>query len=202
MFKNIVTFINGIEINQEPGVIPIAAETCDFMHHLRHNVEWATCLDLGCGTGVFGVTLAEPGKNVLCTDISDAALALTLRNAEHNKKTVDVLKSNWYESLEGGVWDLIISNPPHAHTLDYEQADDELKAWVPLESIDGGQNGLAGIVAVMEEAADHLSPTGHLALMCDREFLDGLDELAEWAGLRMVNQQISENMAMSIFCKV
>ena len=72
-------------------------------------------LDLGCGIGVIGLTLAyfHPSLNVLSTDINSRALGLCMCNATALKlgQRVTVLKSDIYQLIEGK-FDSIVSNPP------------------------------------------------------------------------------------------
>ena len=62
-----------------------------------------TLLDVGCGYGPLGISLA--------TDINSRAIDLAKQNAERNKVDADILQSNIYESVTGK-FDYVISNPP------------------------------------------------------------------------------------------
>ena len=72
-------------------------------------------LDLGCGIGVIGLTLAyfHPTLNVCCTDVNTRALGLCNVNANTLKlsQKVTVLQSDVYTKVEGK-FDSIVSNPP------------------------------------------------------------------------------------------
>jgi len=73
-------------------------------------------LDLGCGIGVIGLTLAyfHPHlKNVCLTDVNMRALGLCSANAQSLKlsQKVTVLQSDIYRKVEGK-FDSIVSNPP------------------------------------------------------------------------------------------
>ena len=72
-------------------------------------------LDLGCGLGVIGLTLAyfHPGLIVCCTDVNTRALSLCNANAKSLKlsQKVTVLQSDIYTKVEGK-FDSIVSNPP------------------------------------------------------------------------------------------
>lgn len=74
-----------------------------------------TLLDLGCGIGVIGLTLAyfHPGLNVCSTDVNTRALSLCDANAKSLKlsQKVTVLQSDIYTKVEGR-FDSIVSNPP------------------------------------------------------------------------------------------
>jgi 16S rRNA (guanine1207-N2)-methyltransferase len=72
-------------------------------------------LDLGCGIGVIGLTLAyfHPGLNVLLSDVNTRALSLCNANAEKLRlsQRVTILQSDIYTEIEGK-FDSIVSNPP------------------------------------------------------------------------------------------
>jgi len=72
-------------------------------------------LDLGCGIGVIGLTLAyfHPGLNVCLSDVNTRALSLCDANAKTLRlsQKVTVLQSDVYTKVEGK-FDSIVSNPP------------------------------------------------------------------------------------------
>lgn len=72
-------------------------------------------LDLGCGLGVIGLTLAyfHPGLNVTLSDVNTRALSLCSANAATLmlSRRVTVLQSDIYLEIEGK-FDSIVSNPP------------------------------------------------------------------------------------------
>ncbi len=72
-------------------------------------------LDLGCGIGVIGLTLAyfHPGLNVCLSDVNTRALSLCSANANTLRlsQKVTVLQSDIYTKVEGK-FDSIVSNPP------------------------------------------------------------------------------------------
>ena len=79
-------------------------------HNLGNNI-----LDLGCGYGTIGLTLAVFNKDARVTlaDINSRALALCRRNAELNNvsQRVTILQSDIYTKIEGK-YDSIVINPP------------------------------------------------------------------------------------------
>ena len=72
-------------------------------------------LDLGCGIGVIGLTLAyfHPGLNVCLSDVNTRALGLCSANATSLRlgQRVTCLHSDIYNDIEGK-FDSIVSNPP------------------------------------------------------------------------------------------
>lgn len=90
-------------------------------------------LDIGTGSGCIAISLAlQENTNVTAWDISEKALAIARKNAEHLKASVsfecqDIFKVS---KVSVPVWDIIISNPPYichkeapdmeANVLDHE----------------------------------------------------------------------------------
>ena len=72
-------------------------------------------LDIGCGIGVIGLTLAyfTPSLKVCLTDVNTRALSLCNANAATLKlsQRVTILQSDIYTKVEGK-FDSIVSNPP------------------------------------------------------------------------------------------
>ena len=73
-------------------------------------------LDLGCGYGVVGISIAKliGGERVVMSDVSDEALRLTTANVERNKlEQVRVMKSNGLKEIPDRDFTRILSNPPY-----------------------------------------------------------------------------------------
>ena len=70
-------------------------------------------LDLGCGWGAVGVSLAAryPGLDVVMTDINQRAAALARRNLAANGVRAEVAEGDGFEAVEGP-FDAIVTNPP------------------------------------------------------------------------------------------
>lgn len=73
-------------------------------------------LDLGCGYGVVGISIAKEigGEHVVMSDISEEALALTNVNLKQNGlQDVRLIKSNGLKEIPDRDFTLILSNPPY-----------------------------------------------------------------------------------------
>ena len=69
-------------------------------------------LDVGCGYGPLGLTLAKVfDVTVTMVDINNRAIDLAKKNAERNGLVADIFQSDLYQAVEG-TFDAIISNPP------------------------------------------------------------------------------------------
>ncbi len=79
-------------------------------------------LDIGCGYGAIGVTIAkaDPTVTVYMVDINRLAVKLAKLNAKMNgvSDRVIVLHGNLYEPVKDMKFDVILSNPPFAAGMD------------------------------------------------------------------------------------
>lgn len=129
-----------------------------------------TVLDLCCGSGVIGVSLASRVSNVHLTavDINPSAVALTLSNAARNgvaTRTVAVQSEGIAFVRTSGVrFDMIVCNPPYIAASEMEALPPEVARHEPPESLDGGADGLDFYRALAEPAWRALVPGGWLLL--------------------------------------
>ena len=159
-------------------------------------------IDLGTGTGAIALAIASerPQATVIGLDISEQALSV----AEHNRQqlnisNVDFQQGHWLRTWPDQKLDMIVSNQP------YIDADDEhLKdlTFEPIGALVAGDNGLADIVEITEQAQQHLKPSGWLIfehgfeqgravrdIMHQHGFTD-VKTLADYAGLERVTAGI------------
>ncbi|AXI07584.1 16S rRNA methyltransferase [Oceanobacillus zhaokaii] len=72
-------------------------------------------LDLGCGYGPIGISLADSyqGRNVVMVDVNERALALAKQNASANDvENIEVIQSDRLSNLVNRSFAGIITNPP------------------------------------------------------------------------------------------
>lgn len=123
-----------------------------------------TVLDLCCGSGVIGISLAKriPGLKVTASDSSAAAKALTQSNAKRNSVKIDVELGNLFIPLGRKKFDLIVSNPPYIPREVIGTLDDEVRRFEPQEALDGGPSGLDFYQKIITDAPAHLKKAGWL----------------------------------------
>ena len=71
-------------------------------------------LDLGCGWGVIGVSIARtwPEARVTMADVNLRALELARGNAERNGAAAECIESDGMSALRGRMFDAVVTNPP------------------------------------------------------------------------------------------
>ena len=115
-----------------------------------------TLLDLGCGYGPLGISLAKvQDVKPTMVDINNRAIDLAKQNAQKNGVEADIFQSNIYEKVNG-TFDYIISNPPIragkqvVHTIISESIN-YLKVGGNLTIVIQKKQGAPGAKAKMEE---------------------------------------------------
>lgn len=107
----------------------------------KNYIDPVSILDLGCGSGVIGITLVKELSNsrVTCLDISDDAIELTRKNADLLEVDIDIKKGDMLEGLNDR-FDIIVSNPPYI-ALD-EEIEEIVKNNEPHLALYAGNDGL------------------------------------------------------------
>ena len=113
-------------------------------------------LDVGCGSGVIGITLDKLYKKsiVTCSDISQYALDTTALNAKLLESDVNVIKSDMLKSINEK-YDVIISNPPYI--MEEEQIELKVKNNEPHIALYGGKDGLKYYREILSTAKKNLN---------------------------------------------
>lgn len=123
-------------------------------------------LDMGCGSGVLGLTLAAdlPGSQVTLADISPDALDLARENAALLEiQNASFVQSDLFSALAGRTFDLIVANLPYVPESDRPTLSKEV-AHDPALALFGGPDGLNVIRRFVPAAKNHLASGAWLAL--------------------------------------
>lgn len=164
-------------------------------------------LDLCCGSGAVGVSLAVlwHSARVTLTDISDRALAIARENAEKNGVSgrTEFFRGDLFSPLrqrgiplrrqseEGDagaaqtsslLYDMILSNPPYIPSADISHLESEVGEKEPRIALDGGRDGMDFYRRIAEEAPEFLREGGILLLEIGFDQRDGVLELIRKAG--------------------
>lgn len=120
-------------------------------------------LDLGCGTGIIGITLAleRPLSKVTLVDQSDNALKNTTDNQLfHQSSNIMIQKSDWFNSLDQTKFDVIVSNPPYLKESDPHLVGD--LEHEPIDALVSGPTGQEVIHHIIGNANNYMKHQGWL----------------------------------------
>ena len=113
-------------------------------------------LDIGCGSGVIGLTLKKffPESEVTLVDISKEALEVAKENAKNLNLEVDFIESDVFQNVYD-IYDVIISNPPYI--MDDEEIEDIVRDNEPHIALYAGKDGLDCYKKIMQDIKMHLN---------------------------------------------
>lgn len=112
-------------------------------------------IDLGCGSGVIGLTLEQKvsTNSVDLVDISKEALEVTHKNCEKLNSKATLIESDMLSSVEKK-YDVIISNPPYIKTN--EEIEDIVKNNEPHLALYAGEDGLDCYRKILKDASKNM----------------------------------------------
>ena len=113
-------------------------------------------LDIGCGSGVIGLTLKKffPESEVTLVDISKEALQVAKENAKKLNLDVEFIESDIFQNVYD-IYDVIISNPPYI--MDDEEIEDIVRDNEPHIALYAGKDGLDCYKKIMKDIKRHLN---------------------------------------------
>lgn len=146
-------------------------------------------LDLGCGSGCLGLTVARmsPISRIDLVDVSPEALEVATRNraALGVGDRVEVFCGSWADPVrERGPYDLVLSNPPYVATAEWEQLDRDVRDFEPRTALDGGPDGLHSYRELLPSVSQVVRSGSVVLLEGDPRRLGQVAELVEevWPG--------------------
>ena len=144
-------------------------------------------LDVGVGSGAVVVSLAKelPQMRWLALDLSAAALAVARDNARRHgvAECIEFLRANLLTSLKPGPrFNLIVANLPYVSQGDWENLPKDIKDYEPQEALLAGEDGLALIRPLAQQAHRYLQDGGWLALEVGEAQAKPVMELLQEAG--------------------
>ncbi len=143
----------------------------------------AHALDLCCGSGCLGITLAleAPSAQVDMADLSEDALAVTRKNADRLGAQVSLLRGDLWDAVDARQYQLIVSNPPYIPDADCLALQAEVMREPPM-ALKGGMDGLDFYRRIAAGLRKHLLPGGVLLLEVGFDQAERVAELLRAAG--------------------
>lgn len=136
---------------------------------LAKALESPRVVDVGTGSGNLAVACAHQHQaaRVFAVDLSPEALTIAALNAETHKlgERISFHQGSLLEPVMGEApFDIIISNPPYIRTDVIPTLEAGVRLFEPHLALDGGDNGLRVVAALIAQAAVALKPGGCLIL--------------------------------------
>ncbi len=122
-------------------------------------------LDMCTGSGCIAIALAQefPKATLYALDISEQALALAQKNAEHNNVAITFLSSDLFDNLPSTVsFDIIIANPPYISEQEWHTLDPSVKEWEDTNALVASDNGTGMIKQIVNKALSFLDHNAEL----------------------------------------
>jgi release factor glutamine methyltransferase len=139
-------------------------------------------VDVGTGSGAIAVALAKalPQAEVYATDASRTALAVAVENARRHgvERRIAFRVGNLLTPLDDYV-DLMAANLPYVTSDDWAALAPELREHEPQLALDGGQDGLDLIRALLRQAPRYVRPGGAVCLEIGEGQAEALRRLVE-----------------------
>jgi len=121
----------------------------------KYFTEPVDIIDLGCGSGVIGLTLEKKvsTKTVDLIDISKEALEVAKKNGESLHSNANYIESDFFEQIQKK-YDVIISNPPYIK--DTEEIEEIVKENEPHLALYAGKDGLDCYEKILKNASNYM----------------------------------------------
>jgi release factor glutamine methyltransferase len=159
-----MTFVHSAFPTEQSDAVFFGPDTYRFCALLRRWAPRATrVVDIGCGSGAGGISLAQQSAQRVLADINDNALALAHINAALNGVTAEIVASDVLAGV-GGEVDLVIANPPFLRD-----------GAARLYREGGGAFGEALSLRIVRESLERLSRQGTLIVYTGSAIVDGVD---------------------------
>lgn len=127
-------------------------------------------LDIGTGSGVLGLSLLEEclAAHVVALDVSAEARELAAHNAAHQAAEAFEIRpcppEIWPAIKPDETFQLVVSNPPYVTSAEWAGLEPVVRDYEPRIALDGGEDGLDVIRAIVNGVGSVLSPGGAVFL--------------------------------------
>lgn len=151
--------------------------------HLKPKMK---ILDMCTGSGCILLSILKINKDLCLTgmgvDVSKEALCVAKKNAKRLGVDVSLIKSNLFEDIESGTFDMIVSNPPYIPTKVIESLSEEVRVHDPFIALDGKEDGLFFYRKIIDESRKYLNENGWLMFEIGHDQGGSVSNLMKEAG--------------------
>jgi release factor glutamine methyltransferase len=166
-FRNLVLRVTPDVLIPRPETELVVGEVIFAVKHMNN----PKILDIGTGSGAIAIAVASevPEAEVVATDISNAAVALAIENAETAGVTdrIRFLVSNYFGSLPAEYeesFNVVVSNPPYVLVSEMPGLMPEVRDYEPAIALTPGRESLEPHRKIAAEAPRFLKTGGLLVL--------------------------------------
>ncbi len=155
--------------------------------------QGARVLDLCCGTGCVGISIAKyvaTCRHVVLVDNSMHAIMISRANILKNGVTritpciaADALKA---PPVSLDKFDLIVCNPPYVPTAEIDTLDRGVKDFEPREALDGGEDGLDFYRAIIKYWAPTVKEDGEIMFECGEGQAERIGDMLRAGGFSKI----------------
>jgi release factor glutamine methyltransferase len=161
------------------------------LERTRARSMYGRALDLCTGSGCVAVAFsrARPTWRITASDVSPEAAGLARENVlRHGVAfSLRVVEGNLFAPLHGERYELITANPPYVPSAELAELAPDIRDFEPRLALDGGNDGLDVVRAVVAGAGSHLEPSGILAVEIGHDQAARVSELFERASFREIS---------------
>lgn len=128
----------------------------------KENLAGKTLWDVCCGSGCIGIALKKRFSelNLICSDLSPAALTIAKQNAEKNAVEIKFLEGDLLEPFVSVKADFLVCNPPYISEGEYQTLSKEVKNFEPKKALVAGPTGLEFYMRLSRELKEKMQPGG------------------------------------------
>ena len=125
---------------------PETEELVDLIVKENSNKSFINILDIGCGSGCIGISLAKSFPQAKCyaIDISPGAIETAKLNANANEiNNIEFYVLDILKKIPKTKFDIIVSNPPYISTNEFNDLDKNVKDFEPRAALTDEADGLS-----------------------------------------------------------